>query len=208
MLDLIQEWYEQNKFDPSILPEIYGKLYFEGDKRLRKLTNYVVMLLLATVISTYGVTSDSTATVIGAMLVAPLMTPIMGVTLALVTGKEDRVIRSLVLVILSVIAVIFFSAILSFPIPYLDFQENGEIASRVEPGLSALGVALAAGAAGAFATSRKSVGDSLPGVAISISLVPPLSVAGIALSQARIDDGFGAFLLFFTNFLFINCSTL
>ena len=95
MLDVTLDWFEQNKFDYSILPDIYNKLYFEGEMRLRKLTNYTVMLLLATVISTYGVTSDSTATVIGAMLVAPLMTPIMGATLALVSGKERRAVRSL-----------------------------------------------------------------------------------------------------------------
>ena len=203
MVNLTQEWFEQNKFDDSILPDIYDKLYFEGEKSLRKLTNYVVMLLLATVISTYGVTSDSTATVIGAMLVAPLMTPIMGATLALVTGKEARAIKSVILVIISVAAVIALSAILSFPISIIDFEENAEIASRVAPGLSAMGVALAAGAAGAFATSRKSVGDSLPGVAISISLVPPLSVVGIALAHGEYQDAFGSFLLFFTNFLAI-----
>ena len=202
-MNLTREWFEQNKFDDSILPDIYDKLYFEGDKRLRKLTNYTVMLLLATVISTYGVTSDSTATVIGAMLVAPLMTPIMGATLALVTGKETRAAKSVVLVIISVVAVIGLSALLSFPISIVDFENNGEITSRVAPGLSTMAVALAAGAAGAFATSRKSVGDSLPGVAISISLVPPLSVVGIALAHGEYQDAFGSFLLFFTNFLAI-----
>jgi uncharacterized hydrophobic protein (TIGR00271 family) len=203
MMNLTQEWFEQNKFDPSILPDMYDKLYFEGEKSLRKLTNYTVMLLLATVISTYGVTSASTATVIGAMLVAPLMTPIMGTTIALVTGNERRAIKSVVLVIISVAAVIALSAVLSLPISVIDFEENNEIASRVAPGLSAMGVALAAGAAGAFATSRKSVGDSLPGVAISISLVPPLSVVGIALAHGQFEDAFGSFLLFFTNFLAI-----
>ena len=90
MTDFVQDWLEQNRFDPSYLPALYDKLYFEGDNGLRKLTNYVVLLLLATIISTYGVTSASTATVIGAMLVAPLMTPIMGATLALVTAQEVR----------------------------------------------------------------------------------------------------------------------
>ena len=58
MANLTQEWFEQNKFDKSILPIIYDNLYSEGEKRMRKLTNYTVMLLLATVISTYGVTSN------------------------------------------------------------------------------------------------------------------------------------------------------
>lgn len=203
MVNLTHEWFEQNRFDPDYLPEIANKLYFEGDLALRKLTSYAVLLLLATVISTYGVTSDSTATVIGAMLVAPLMTPIMGTTLALVMGDERLAIRSLLLVIISVTAVIGLAILLSFPIGFMNYTENGEISSRVEPGLSAMAVALAAGAAGAFATSRRSIGDSLPGVAVSIALVPPLSVVGIALSDGQFDDAFGAFLLFFTNFLAI-----
>ena len=66
-----------------------------------------------------------------------------------------------------------------------------------------MAVALAAGAAGAFANSRKEIGDSLPGVAISISLVPPLSVVGIALSHGHFEDALGALLLFVTNFLAI-----
>ena len=87
MLELAQKWYRQNKFDPSVLPDIYDKLYFEGEQGLRKLTNYVVMLMLATVISTYGITSDSTATVIGAMLVAPLMSPILAMSHSIVRGQ-------------------------------------------------------------------------------------------------------------------------
>lgn len=203
MISLPQEWYAQNKFDRSYLPVVEGNLYFEGDMALRKLTNYTVLLLLATVISTYGVTSASTATVIGAMLVAPLMTPIMAATLALVRGEETRAAKSLALVVISVLAVIALSAVLSWPIPFIDFETNGEITSRVAPGLSAMAVALAAGAAGAFANSRKEIGDSLPGVAISISLVPPLSVVGIALSHGHFEDAFGALLLFVTNFLAI-----
>lgn len=203
MSDWLQQWREQNRFDPAYLPALNDKLYFEGDQRLRKLTNYVVLLALATIIATYGVTSASTATVIGAMLVAPLMTPIMAATLALVTAQEGRFLRSLALVIISVAGVIALAALLSLFVPYIDFDANGEIVSRVNPGLSAMAVALAAGAAGAFATSRSEVGDSLPGVAIAISLVPPLSVVGIGLSHGRLSDAFGAFLLFFTNFLAI-----
>lgn len=203
MTDLVQEWFRQNQFDRSYFPEIVDKLYFEGDLALRKLTNYVVLLLLATVIATYGLSSASTATVIGAMLVAPLMTPIMATTLALAVGDEKRAGRSFLIVLLSVAAVIGLSALLSVPMPFVDFVENQELTSRIEPGLSALAVALAAGATGAFATTRKSVGDSLPGVAIAISLVPPLSVVGIGLAHGEFGEALGALLLFVTNFLAI-----
>ena len=203
MIVWIQEWYQQNRFDSTYLPEIEDKLYFHGDNGLRKATNYAVLLLLATVIATYGVTSASTATVIGAMLVAPLMVPIMGTTLALVLGDGRRALQSLVTVLVSVTAVVLLAMLLSWFLPFVDFENNGEITSRIEPGLSALVVALAAGAVGAFATSRREVGDSMPGVAIAISLVPPLSVVGIAVAHGRGDDAMGALLLFVTNFLAI-----
>ena len=203
MTDFVQNWLEQNRFDPAYIPTLADKLYFSGDHALRKLTNYIVLLALSTVISTYGVTSASTATVIGAMLVAPLMTPIMGATLALVTAREVRFLKSLLLVALSVAGVIALAALMGLPLHFIDFADNPEITSRVNPGLSAMVVALAAGAAGAFATSRSEVGDSLPGVAIAISLVPPLSVVGLALAHGRFEDAFGAFLLFLTNFLAI-----
>ncbi len=203
MQDLIRDWFAQNKFERSYLPTIEGNLYFEGEWALRKLTNYTLLLLLATIIATYGVTSASTATVIGAMLVAPLMTPIMATTLALVRGDERRAAKSVALTVISVIAVIVLAMMLSLPIPFIDFEGNGEISSRVAPGLTAMGVALAAGAAGAFANSRKEIGDSLPGVAISISLVPPLSVVGIALAHGHYEDALGSLVLFITNFLAI-----
>ena len=203
MIAWLQEWYQQNRFDSTYLPEIEDKLYFRGDDALRKATNYAVLLLLATVIATYGVTGASTATVIGAMLVAPLMTPIMGSTLALVMGEGRRAVYSLLTVLVSVTAVILLAMLLSWFVPFVDFENNSEITSRIEPGLSALIVALAAGAVGAFATSRRGVGDSMPGVAIAISLVPPLSVVGIALAHGRADDALGALLLFVTNFLAI-----
>lgn len=203
MVGLIQNWTFQNRFDRDYLPEIEDKLYFHGDTALRKLTNYTVVLLLATVIATYGVTGDSTATVIGAMLVAPLMTPIMGATLALTAGNGPQALRSLTMVALSVLAVILLSGLLSLPLTFVDFSGNSEITSRVQPGLSALIVALAAGAVGAFATSRREIGDTMPGVAIAISLVPPLSVVGISLAHGRADEAAGALLLFITNFLAI-----
>ena len=80
---------------------------------------------------------------------------------------------------------------------------NSQIVSRTAPRLVDLYAALASGAVGAFAMSRKDVANTLPGVAIAIALVPPLAVVGITLSQGAYDDAGGAFLLFLTNFLSI-----
>ena len=74
-------------FDPSYLPEFEDKLFIEGPQTARRLTNFFALLLFATVIATYGVLSNSTATVIGAMIVAPLMGPIMATTAAVIMGS-------------------------------------------------------------------------------------------------------------------------
>ena len=73
---------DDNKFTPEDLPKFEGKLFFEGAKRRVNLERFAVLLFLSTVIATYGVLGDSTATVIGAMIIAPLMTPLAGNLLA------------------------------------------------------------------------------------------------------------------------------
>ena len=189
----------------NYLPKIEGKRFFEGEGTKRKVTNYAVLLTLATIIATYGVISGSTATVIGAMIIAPLMIPIMATTLAMVLGSGHRIKTSIVVVSLSVIYVIGLAVVLSIFISpiVIGFHSNPEITSRVSPNLLALFVALASGAAGAFAISREDISDTLPGVAIAISLVPPLSVVGVSLAKVQWGDAGGALLLFLTNFLAI-----
>jgi uncharacterized hydrophobic protein (TIGR00271 family) len=192
-------------FDPGYLEEFEAKLFIEGVQVRRKLVNFFTLLLLATVIATYGVLSRSTATVIGAMIVAPLMGPIMATTAAVVMGSTQRAGRALALVIVGVLSVILFSALLTTIIPdvVISFTENSEITSRVQPGMFALFTALGAGAAGAFIISRAEIADSMGGVAIAISLVPPLCVVGISLSQGQWAAAGGALLLFLTNFFAI-----
>jgi uncharacterized membrane protein len=109
------------------------------------------------------------------------------------------------LVAAGVAAVILLSMVLAWIVPYvvISFTENGELASRTSPGLYALLTALGAGAAGAFIMGREEISDSMGGVAIAISLVPPLCVVGIALSRAEWGAAGGAMLLFLTNFLAI-----
>ncbi|NLX48653.1 MAG: TIGR00341 family protein [Methanospirillum sp.] len=208
MRDIVKEpseWVTKNRFDPMYLSVMVEKLFFEGENRIREITNYVALLTLATIIATYGVISGSAATVIGAMIVAPLMTPIMATTLAIVLGNGRRMVRSILIVVLSVAYVIGLSALLSLFISELviDFGSNTEILGRVSPNIIALYAALASGAAGAFAVSREEIAEALPGVAIAVSLAPPLCVVGICLAHSRWLDGFGALILFLTNFFAI-----
>ncbi len=192
-------------FDPAYLSTFEDKVFIEGPQTARRLTNFFTLLLLATVIATYGVLSNSTATVIGAMIVAPLMGPMMAITSAVVMGSLQRALRAFALTVAGIIAVILFSYLLSLIVPNftISFTSNSEIASRINPGLYALLTALGAGAAGAFIISRAEIADALGGVAIAISLVPPLCVVGISLRAGQMSAALGSFLLFMTNFLAI-----
>jgi uncharacterized hydrophobic protein (TIGR00271 family) len=192
-------------FDPDYLPAFEDKLFIEGRQTARRLTNFFALLLFATVIATYGVLSGSTATVIGAMIVAPLMGPIIATTAAVVMGSLPRALRAFALTVAGIAAVVIFSYLLAWVVPdvTISFTSNGEITSRINPGLYALLTALGAGAAGAFIVSRAEIADSMGGVAIAISLVPPLCVVGISLQKGRWDAAGGALLLFMTNYLAI-----
>ena len=192
-------------FDPAYQSTFEDKLFIEGPQTARRLVTFFTLLLLATVIANYGVLSNSTATVIGAMIVAPLMGPMMATTSAVVMGSLPRALRAFALTVAGIIAVILFSFLLSLIVPSftISFTSNGEITSRINPGLYALLTALGAGAAGAFIISRAEIADALGGVAIAISLVPPLCVVGISLRCGQMSAAIGSFLLFTTNFLAI-----
>ena len=192
-------------FDPAYLSTFEDKLFIEGPQTARRLTNFFTLLLLATVIATYGVLSNSTATVIGAMIVAPLMGPMMATTSAVVMGSLPRTLRAFALTVAGIVSVIILSYLLAWVVPdfTISFTSNGEITSRINPGLYALLTALGAGAAGAFIISRSEIADSIGGVAIAISLVPPLCVVGISLRSGQMSAARGASLLFMTNFLAI-----
>ena len=192
-------------FDPDYVPAFEEKLFIERPHTARRLTDFFALLLFASFIATYGVLSNSTATVIGAMIVAPLMGPIMATTAAVVMGSGSRALRAFSLTVIGIGTVILFAYLLAWVVPdvMISFESNGEIASRISPGLYALLTALGAGAAGAYILSRSEISDSMGGVAIAISLVPPLCVVGISLQQARWDAAAGAFLLFMTNYLAI-----
>lgn len=176
------------------------QLFFEGPDRARKISRYWLLLPLSAVIAAAGVLADSTATVIGAMIVAPLMTPILGIVLAIVLADRRNLVRSLLLVVAGAATVVAIAWVLGTvtAVPALE-ATNGQVASRVHPRLVDLLAAVATGAVGAVALTRSDISDTLPGVAIAISLVPPLAVVGLTLHAGAPDQALGALLLFVTN---------
>ena len=168
-----------------------------GDK-VSKRTGYMIMLTLAGMIAIAGVLADSTATVIGAMIIAPLGTPILGIALGIVTGHLSLVLRSIMWVLVGVVIVLglFFSLFVATP---ESLSTNSQVVGRTSPSLMDLVAALATGFAGGFAMCRKDLSAILPGVAIAISLVPPLGVVGVCAGQGLWGDALGAFMLFLSN---------
>lgn len=170
-----------------------------GDK-VGKRTGFLIMLTLAAVIAIAGVLTDSTATVIGAMVIAPLGTPILGIALGIVTGHLSLVLRSMGWVLLGLVIVIALGLLFAiFVATPESLATNSQVTGRTSPSLMDLVAALATGFAGAFAMCRKDLSAVLPGVAISISLVPPLGVVGVTAGQGQWDDALGAMLLFLSN---------
>lgn len=175
-------------------------VFFDGTDARRKISRFWTLLVLSAIIAAAGVVADSTATVIGAMIVAPLITPITGVVLGTVLGDRLNTFRSWAFVLggaLTAIAIGYLVALLvAAPVTA---ATNTQVSSRVTPHLIDLLAALATGVVGAIALVRKDISDTLPGVAIAISLVPPLSVIGISIESGAYDQALGALLLFVTN---------
>lgn len=202
--DVLWDWIDGSDVGRKDRAEQATGLYFEEPQRLTKLGTWWVMLILSVAIATFAVLQDSTAVVIGAMLVAPLMTPILGLAGALVNGWGRRAIESAVLVTAGALVSITLGYGLAAWAPIaVSFTTNSQITSRVSPNTVDMLIALAAGAAGAFATVNSRVASGIAGVAIAVALVPPLAVVGVTLNGGRFDEAGGAALLFLTNFVAI-----
>lgn len=182
------------------LAEIRAGLFIGEGNTKAKLTQFWVLLVLSSYIAAGGVIGNSTPSVIGAMIIAPLATPIYGVALATTIGSTKALRNSLLLLVSGIgvnILVGIFVAATSFNRMPLD--ANPQITGRTAPTILDLTVAVAVGIAGSFALARRDVSNIVAGVAIAISLVPVLAVVGITLGAGRLDLAGGAMLLFLTN---------
>ncbi len=166
---------------------------------------YIVMNSLATIVACYGLIADSTAVVIGAMIIAMLLGPIIGVALGLVEGDNQILGKALLAEIVGVLIVLIIAAIVGKI--HEDVPLGKEIFSRTAPNILDLVIALAGGAAGAYATVSPRLSVGLVGVAISTALVPPLSTCSILLVRGEFQLATGSFLLFFANLVSIQVAS-
>lgn len=179
---------------------------------------FIMMLALSAIIATLGLISNSAPTIIGAMIIAPLMLPIMSIAFAITCFEWQLLLRAFITIVVGVMLVIMI-AFLAIDIIGVRIA-GSEILARASPSMLDLGVALAAGCAAAYANTRPSISASVAGVAIAVALVPPLAVTGIGLALGRravsetglslsnfglrqggYDIASGSFVLFLTNLI-------
>lgn len=165
----------------------------------------VWLMICSALLASIGLDTNSTAVIIGAMLISPLMSPILGVGYSVGVQDREIFIRS----IRNLAYATFFSlltAVVYFFLTPLG-QPTSEILARTQPTLLDIGIAFFGGVAGIVSGSRKESTNALPGVAIATALMPPVCVAGFGLATGRWEIFGGAFYLFFINSVFIAFST-
>ena len=187
--------------------------YKDGEKYvIKQITNGINfqgsnlwILIFAVFIASLGLNVNSTAVIIGAMLISPLMGPIIGMGLALGIADLDLFKQSIKNYLVSTFISVITATIYFTLSPITDAQS--ELLARTSPTLYDVLIALFGGAAGFLATSTKGRNNVVPGVAIATALMPPLCTAGYGLAVQNTSYFFGAFYLYFINTVFIAFTT-
>jgi uncharacterized hydrophobic protein (TIGR00271 family) len=196
--------------DPTVEPALEGPelaesfetLFFEGARLGPYLIRFSTLIVLSSMIAALGLLGDSAAVVIGAMLVAPLMTPILATAAAMTMNESRRLVHSIAVLfygtILAVVVGWAVSAVASSGFADADSLPS-QVLARTSPNLLDLGIAVAAGAAGGYVLSQPKASSALPGVGIAVALIPPLATVGISYQLGATSEARGAVLLYLTN---------
>ncbi len=195
-------WWRVTHALPVLSTEERADVYKQIRRGSRPETDFFVMIGLASAIAALGLLLNSPAVIIGAMLVAPLMSAIMGMGLGSIQADVKLLELAGKATLRGVLLAIAVGAAAKLIVP-TNGAPTAEILARTAPSLLDLGVAIFSGLAGAYALSRKNMSSSLPGVAIAAALVPPLATVGIGVAWLRWDIAGGALLLFLTNLVAI-----
>ena len=195
----LQKWL---RIDPLNRPKVYEQVYETSD-----FTNlqYWLGIIFSAGIATFGLVQNSPAVIIGAMLISPLMGPIMATGLGLAVGDFYLALKAIGTLVTSIAVAVGLSALIVWILPF--HSETGEILARINPTLLDLGIALFSGLAGSVVVGRSGGSadvTALPGVAIAVALMPPLCTMGFGMGSGwnlRIMGGAG--LLFLTNLVAI-----
>ncbi len=190
----------------SIRPGTDVKGTIEGINRDINFKGHTAWILIASIfIASIGLNTNSTAVIVGAMLISPLMGPILGIGLAVGTNDWNLLIKALKNFGIAIFISLLTSAFYFWISPLND--AGSELLSRTKPTILDVLIASFGGFAGIIAGSRYEKTNVIPGVAIATALMPPLCTAGYGLATAQYGYFFGAFYLFFLNSVFISLAT-
>ncbi|MFA7169494.1 MAG: TIGR00341 family protein [Candidatus Paceibacterota bacterium] len=186
-------------------PERQRKVYDEIKTNAENDFDFSVLTVFAGIIITLGLIIDSSAVVIGGMLLAPLVWPILALSLGLVEGKSKLIQNSAYTLLKSAIAIFLISFAMGFISPEYALT-GGEFLARTSPTIFELFIALASGFVGAFVITYPKIGSAIAGVVIAAALVPPIAVMGISIAHRNLSLVGGAFLLFLSNLIAVTFS--
>ena len=158
---------------------------------------YLVLMALSVLLATVGLFANSAPVIIGAMILAPLMAPIISLSMGVLRQEKELTMTSSKTLLVGTLLALLGATLFSWLMPLQSL--NSEISARLSPTILDLAVAIIAGIAGAYANAKSEVAKSLAGVAIAVALVPPLAVSGIGIGWWDWHVFSGAFLLFLTN---------
>ena len=182
---------------PRATTEEFEKLFTVLRENAALNSAFVVMLILSTLIATYGLFADSSPVIIGAMILAPIISPIVSFSMGMVRYDKGMLKTGVITILIGTLVSLFFAAIITILIPMK--VHTPVIDARLSPTLLDLGIAVVSGIAAAYAHAKEGIAKSLAGVAIAVALVPPLAVAGIGIGWWDWEVFSGAFLLYLTN---------
>ena len=189
------------RLNPQLTLIEQNELIWSAEKSASSNLDYIVMIVLSAALATLGLLTNSVAVIIGAMLVAPLMSPISSFSTGMATGILHLTRRASVTLFTGVTLALLISIVMGFVLP-IDTPTE-EMLARGSPNLLDAAIALVSGWVAAYASARKGIPAALAGVAIAAALMPPISTIGLGIALRDIDLAFGANLLFLTNIAFI-----
>lgn len=177
--------------------EEFKELFVTLIENAKTSSSFIILMILSTLLATTGLFQSSAPVIIGAMILAPLMAPIVSLSMGIVRGQSLLIKGSSKTLFIGIVTALLFSCVFTYFVPLSVLTD--EMRGRVNPNILDLIVAVISGIAGAYANSKSEIAKSLAGVAIAVALVPPLSVTGIGIGWGNFDIVSGSFLLFLTN---------
>ena len=184
-------------FVPIAPESAFAELFKTLREGAKTAGSYVLLLLVSILMATTGLFQDSSPTIIGAMILAPLMAPVISLSMGLIRSDRTLIVVSTRTIVISVVVAVGAAALYTYSMPFTHLTD--EMRSRMHPTLLDLAVAILAGIAAAYGYANENVGKSLAGVAIAVALVPPLGVAGVGIGWGDWQMFNSAFLLFLAN---------